>query len=91
VYLLNRFTTKRLQKITLEKAWSLKKPRVGHLRIFYSVAYAKIQEEKRTKLEDKSQKCILLGYGENSYGYKLYNPMTKKVTMSRDVKFDEEL
>ncbi|KAK2974052.1 hypothetical protein RJ640_006244 [Escallonia rubra] len=55
-----------------------------------SVAYAKIQEERRTKLEDKSQKCILLGYGENSCGYKLYNPITKKVVMLRDVQFDEE-
>jgi len=90
VYLLNRFTTKRLQKITPKEAWSIKKPRVDHLRIFGSVAYAKIQEERRTKLEDKSQKCILLGYGENSHGYKLYNLMTKKVIMSRDVKFDEE-
>jgi hypothetical protein len=91
VYLLNRFTTKRLQKITPEEAWSTKKPRVDHLRIFGSVAYAKIQEEKRTKLEDKSLKCILLGYGENSYGYKLYNPMKKKVIMSKDVKFDKKL
>ena len=33
---------------------------------------------------------MLLGYGENSYGYKLYNLMTKKVIMSKDVKFDEE-
>jgi hypothetical protein len=90
VYLLNRFTTKRLQKITPEEAWSMKKPRVDHLIIFGSVAYAEIQEEKRTKIEDKSQKYILLGYGENSHGYKLYNPMTKKVIMSRDVKFDEE-
>jgi hypothetical protein len=31
-----------------------------------------------------------LGYRETSNGYKLYNPMTKKVIMSRDVKFDEE-
>jgi len=68
----------------------MKTPRVDHLRIFGSVAYAKIQEERRTKLEDKSQKCILLGYRQNLHGYKLYNPMTKKVIMSRDVKFDEE-
>ena len=54
-----------------EEAWSLKNPRFDHLRIFDSVAYAKIQEEKRTKLEDKSKKYILLGYKEDSYGYKL--------------------
>ena len=77
VYLLNRFTTKNFRRSRQKKHG-----------IFSSVAYAKIQEEKRTKLEDKSQKCILLGYRENLYGYKLYNPMTKKVIMSRDVKFD---
>jgi hypothetical protein len=32
----------------------------------------------------------LLGYGENLYGYKLYNPITKKLIMSTDVKFDED-
>jgi hypothetical protein len=51
------------------------------LRIFGNAAYAKIQEEKITKLEDKSQKCILLGYGETLNDYKLHNPMTKKVMM----------
>ncbi|CAL9094302.1 unnamed protein product, partial [Musa textilis] len=55
-----------------------------------SIAFAKIPEEKRTKLEDKGQKCILLGYAENSSGYKLYNPITNKVVMSRDVEFDEQ-
>ena len=90
VYLLNRFPTKRIGNVTPEEAWSLQKPRVDHLRIFGSVAFAKIPEEKRTKLEDKSQKCILLGYPENSSGYKLYNPITNKVVMSRDVEFDEQ-
>ena len=47
-------------------------------------------EEKRTKLEDKSQKYILQGYLENSSGYKHYNPITNKVVMSRDVEFDEQ-
>ena len=90
VYLLNRFPTKRLEDMTPEEAWSSRKPKVDHLRIFGSVAYAKIQEEKRTKLEDKSQRCIFLGYGENCSGYKLYNPVTCKIVMSRDVKFDED-
>ncbi|PKI72004.1 hypothetical protein CRG98_007620 [Punica granatum] len=49
-----------------------------------------VQEEKRTKLEDKSQKCIFLGYGENSSGYKLYNPVTRKIATSRDAEFNEE-
>ena len=36
---------------------------------------------------DKGESAVFLGYGES--GYKLYNPITKKVFFSRDVKFDE--
>ena len=31
-----------------------------------------------------------MGYGERRMGYKLYNPITKKVIMSRDVIFEED-
>ncbi|KAG6498897.1 hypothetical protein ZIOFF_038648 [Zingiber officinale] len=81
---------KRIGDITPEEAWSLRKPKVDHLHIFGSIAYVKIQEENRTKLEDKSQKCIILGYCENASGYKLYNPITQKLVVSRDVEFDAE-
>ncbi|XP_074342697.1 uncharacterized protein LOC141680342 [Apium graveolens] len=43
----------------------------------------------RSKLDDKSEKCIFIGYSERSKAYKLYNPVTKKVVISRDVRFDE--
>ncbi|KAG6489796.1 hypothetical protein ZIOFF_051075 [Zingiber officinale] len=79
------FPTKRIGDIIPEEAWSLRKPKVKHLRIFGSITYVKIQEEKQTKLEDKSQKCIILGYCENASGYKLYNPITQKLVVSRDV------
>ncbi|KAG6476244.1 hypothetical protein ZIOFF_065482 [Zingiber officinale] len=80
----------KIEDITPEEAWSLCKPKVDHLRTFGSITYAKVQEEKRTKLEDKSQKYILLGYFENASGYKLYNPITQKLMVSRDMEFDEE-
>jgi hypothetical protein len=54
------------------------------------VAYAKILDVRRTKLDDKSEKCIFVGYGDRRMGYKLYNPITKKVIMSRDVIFEED-
>ncbi|KAG6479079.1 hypothetical protein ZIOFF_062537 [Zingiber officinale] len=85
-----RNTGWRIEDITPEEAWSLCKPKVDHLRTIGSITYAKVQEEKRTKLEDKSQKYILLGYFENASGYKLYNPITQKLMVSRDMKFDEE-
>ncbi|URD79807.1 hypothetical protein MUK42_23021 [Musa troglodytarum] len=44
---------KRIGNVTAEEAWSLQKPRVDHLRIFESIAFAKILAEKKTKMEDK--------------------------------------
>jgi len=54
------------------------------------VAYAKILDARRTKLDDKSKKCIFIEYGDRRMGYKLYNPITKKVIMSKDVIFEED-
>jgi hypothetical protein len=54
------------------------------------VAYAKIPDARRTKLDDKSEKCIFVGYGDRKMRYKLHNPITKKVIMSRGVIFEED-
>ncbi|KAG6389899.1 hypothetical protein SASPL_151374 [Salvia splendens] len=75
--------------MTPEEAWSSFKPSVAHLRVFGCIAYAKIPEARRIKLDDKGEKCIFMGYGDRVMGYKLYNPLTKKVIISRDVVFEE--
>jgi len=54
------------------------------------MVYTKILDAKRTKLNDKSEKCIFIGYNDRRMGYKLFNPITKKVIMSRDVIFEED-
>ncbi len=38
----------------------------------------------------KSQKCILVGYGDNAKVYKLYNPSSKIVIINTNVIFHEE-
>ena len=73
-----------------EEAWSGRKPVVDHFRIFGCIAYAHILDKKRSKLDDKGEKCIFLGVSDQSKAYKLYNPTTKKIIISRDVVFDEE-
>ena len=37
----------------------------------------------------EAKKCILLGYGKTTKGYRLYDPATDKVFYCRDVKFNE--
>ncbi|KAI3708032.1 hypothetical protein L2E82_37034 [Cichorium intybus] len=89
-YLLNRTSTKSLPNMTPQEAWSGYKPCVAHLRTFGCIAYSHIPEQKRSKLESKSEKAIFVGYSENSKAYKLYNPITKNMIISRDVAFEEE-
>ena len=44
---------------------------------------------ERRKLDSKTRKCVLLGYGTNQKGYRLYDLGHMKVIHSRDVVFDE--
>ena len=41
-------------------------------------------------MDNKGDKCIFLGVSDNSKAYKLYNPSTMKIVISRDVVFDEK-
>ncbi|KAM1251313.1 hypothetical protein ACFX2G_034427 [Malus domestica] len=89
VYILNRCPTKALNKKTLFEAYSGRKPGMKHLIVFGSLCYAQVPSQMRQKLDATSVKCILLGYGTCEKGYRLYNPETKKIVISRDVIFYE--
>ena len=41
------------------------------------------------KLHAKSRKCVLLGYGTERKGYRMYDSRRERVFYSRDVVFDE--
>ena len=85
VYLKNRCPTKAVQEMTPFEVWYGKKPSVDHLRVFGCDAY----KDERGKFDTKARRCILLGYGEETKGYRLYDDKVKKVLYSRDVKFNE--
>jgi len=87
-HVLNKCPTKRLDSIVPEEAWSGNKPSAKHFKIFGSLCYRHILDQRRKKLDEKSEPMIFVGY--NSTGsYKLYNHKTKQVLFSRDVYFDE--
>ena len=62
---------------------------VSHLKFFGCVAYAHVLDELRRKLDKKGQKCIFVDYSEDTKAYKLYDLVTRKVIISRDVHFVE--
>jgi hypothetical protein len=43
----------------------------------------------RKKLDSRSTKCVLLGVSEESKAYKLYDPVSKRIIISKDVIFEE--
>ena len=63
---------------------------ISHFKVFGCVSYAHVPWQIRGKLDDQSEKCIFFGYSEQSKSYKLYNSVTKKTIISRDVVFKEQ-
>ena len=90
VYLRNRSPTKAVESMTPYEAWTRKKPSVGHLRVFGCHAYSHMSRDERRKLDSKSRKCILVGYGEETKAYRLFDPEHGRVILSRNVVFNEE-
>ena len=90
IHILKRSPTFVVQNMPPEEAWSGRRPTVDYFKIFGCIAYAHIPNVKRKKLENKGEKCIFLGVSDHSKAYKLYNPKTKKIIVSRDVIFDED-
>ncbi|CAL5371264.1 unnamed protein product [Camellia sinensis] len=89
-YVLNQSPTLVVKNQTPEEAWSGSKPSVEHFRVFGCVAHVHIPDVRRTKLDAKSFTCVLLGVSEESKAYRLYDPIAKKVVISRDVVFEED-
>ncbi|KAM1470959.1 hypothetical protein COP2_042684 [Malus domestica] len=91
VYILNRSPTKALNNLTPFKAYNGRKPGVGHLKVFGSVCYVHVPSETRQKLDAKSVKGVFVGYTTCEKGYRVLDPCTKKLILSRDVVFDETM
>jgi hypothetical protein len=49
-----------------------------------------VLKQTRSKLDDKSEKCIFIGYDEQSKASKLFNHIIKKFIVSKDVVFKED-
>lgn len=91
VYILNRCVSSISRENTPFELWTQQKSDLSHIRIFGSVAYTHITKKFRKKLDTKSKKCILVGYQGDSKNYRLFDPNTGKVIVSRDVIFNETI
>jgi len=89
-YVINICPNKSVKNMIPEEAWSGRKHSMTHMRVHECVAYAHVLDELRKNLNKKGEICKFFGYNDESKAYKLYNPLTKKVIINRDVKLIEE-
>jgi hypothetical protein len=61
IYIMNRTPTAVVHGMTPEEKFTGKKPDVSHLRMFGCITYVHVLDEKRSKLDQKAEKCIFIG------------------------------
>jgi transposase InsO family protein len=89
VYLLNRSSSKSVGGKTPYELWTSSIPAVQHLRIFGSIAHMKVTAPNQRKLDDRSKHTIFVGYEPGSKAYRVYDPVARRVHVSRDMVFEE--
>ncbi len=90
VHVINRSCSSALENNTPEAIWTNKKVDISYMKIFGSKCMVHVPKEKRRKWSKKSTEMIFVGYSETQKGYRCINPVTKNITISRDVVFEEK-
>jgi hypothetical protein len=72
------------------EAWYGKKLAVHHLKTFGCIVYLRNTTPHLKKLEDHGRKMIFISYERGTKAYRAYDPVSRRVHITRDVVFDEE-
>ena len=49
-----------------------------------------LSKEQRQKLDDRAIFCIFMGYGDEEFGYRLWDLEKKRIIRSKDIVFHEQ-
>ena len=92
VYLRDLTPTRAILEGSPHEAWfgAGKRPDLTHLRVWGCVAYAQVPKETRQKLDPNMRKCMFIGYALTCKQYRLYDPISKRLIISRDAVFNEK-
>ena len=88
-YLINRLPSRVLEFKSPLEVLKNQKLNISHLRVFGCVCYVHQQAINRDKLDPRAVRCVFFGYSSTKKGYMCYNMTTRKLIISRDVKFVE--
>lgn len=73
-----------------ENIWFGKNFKYDHLRGFGCKAFVHILKDERFKLDAKSKKCIFIDYGQDEFGYRLYDHVGEKLFKIFNMLFMED-
>ena len=89
-YLINRVATRSLEGKTPYEMLRLAKPNLSHIKVFGCICFARTETPGRKKLDDRTIKLVHLETEPGSKAYRLLDPITKRIVVSRDVHFTED-
>ncbi|KAM2702412.1 hypothetical protein EV2_004130 [Malus domestica] len=88
-YLINRMPSATLQNKSPFELLFGDLPAISHLRVFGCTCYPLLKPYNNTKLQQKTTKCVFLGYASKYKGYICYEVLSHRFYISRHVIFDE--
>lgn len=68
-----------------------KKLQYEHMRVIGSLCYASGPRKPTDKFDERGIRCVMIGYPYCQKGYKLYDLGRKRIFLSRDVTFQENV
>uniref|UniRef100_A0A2N9H9Q2 Integrase catalytic domain-containing protein n=1 Tax=Fagus sylvatica TaxID=28930 RepID=A0A2N9H9Q2_FAGSY len=89
VYTINRIPSPTTHKKSPFELLYDKIPDYSSLRVFGCVCFVSLPSHERNKLEPRSRLCCFLGYGISQKGFRCYDPISRRLRISRHVEFWE--
>ncbi|CAG4926146.1 unnamed protein product [Colias eurytheme] len=86
-FVLNRTGLSTNKVKTPYEVWTGKSYNIHDLKIFGNPVFVHIPKEKRTKWDSKGENGIMVGYGEDTKGYRIFFEKNNTVQIKRDVIF----
>ena len=94
-YLINRVPSSSIKSQTPLQALTnvVVAPTVPNLppHVFGCVAFMHLHKHQRTKLTSRTLQCVFIGYALHKKGYQCYHPPTRRMFITMDVVFHEDL
>ena len=90
MYVIYRSPSTHLDGDITQRVWTDKDVSYRHLKVFDILSYVHIAKYKREKVDLNTQPCIFLGYGDNKFGYRMWNLAEKKGIWSCDIVFMDD-